>query len=197
MPKWVLVSGKVRFKKNSSSRGLPSSPAQFKEESGGFWLPVNCIATPNVMFRDICTALPYQKSNGLEIWFHYKSPQLAHDFTFLPCLSNCNPLPFQDPASWSYWLVLNPAPWFHTPPALTYTATRPRPPGPHHYQGFFPLWSVLGVGQPPSSIFHGSHLRVTSSMKLFNSSRGKDFSLRNALGVLYISLFRLLAVFLS
>lgn len=39
-------------------------------------------------------------------------------------------------------------------------------------QGFFPLWSLLGVGRPPSFTIHGSHLRVTS-MKLFNSSRGQ------------------------
>ena len=168
MPKWVLVSGKVRFKKNSSSPSLPSSPTQFKEESGGFWLPINCISsvqfscsvtsdslrphesqharpphpsrtpgvysntcpsslwchpaisssvipllllppippsirvfsnestlrTPNLMFWDFCAALLYQKSNGLEIWFHYsRSPPLAHAFNFALSLKlQCTPL---------------------------------------------------------------------------------------------------------
>ena len=241
MPKWVLVSGKVRFKKNSSSPSLPSSPTQFKEESGSFWLPINCISsvqfshsivsdslrphesqharspclsrTPGV-YSDTCTSsrwchpaisssvvpsfscpqslpasgsFPMSQLSALPIWCSEISAQLSSTrnpmasrfgFIIIEALSWLMPLLF----ALSLKLQCTPFPRSSFMELLTGSKSSPMVSYPtssyiyHHplsYLRFFPLWSVLGVGQPLSFIFHDSHLRVTSPMKLFNSSRGK------------------------
>lgn len=66
MPKWILVSGNVRFRGISSSPGVPSLPTPFTEEwAEDFWLLMNCTSTSSLLFWAFITLL-FQKPRGLE-----------------------------------------------------------------------------------------------------------------------------------
>lgn len=145
-------------------------------------LPIWCSEISALLF-------PFQDSDGLEVCFHYRRSQWAHTLTF----SRASQAPAHSlsrimPHRVAGWLWNQPHGFTH--PALAYSQ-------PPTVRDSFPFWSALGGGQPPSFIFHGSHLRVISSRKLSSSSREKGlFSPSYSQYSLHILLSSLCCVFL-